>query len=270
MIHLLQKYCVRYQWGWLVSEHAQYSMYTFYRAYIKYKCNVLLKSFFFFQPTIQKGWQIGSQECLSLADGLHNANFDWQWPVSHCCLYVRCQHATALHTGWFLSVSKSLHMLCWHVRSCLFDKTLQTGPVVHILLFLHKHSGQGIRLIINHHIVPRLRICGAWPSYVKGHVQLQFPLVSLRNRHMLTVLLTMQQRVAVWNFDFLWLSILILLYQHCLTGSNKSNYNLRYHLRVHFHHAPIIVQITPSSMKHHLSLSDAGGWQVVQYKILIW
>lgn len=53
-------------------------------------------------------------------------------------------------------------------------------------------SGQGIRLTVNHHVVPRLRIRGVWLSYVKGHVQLQFPLVSLWNRHMLTVLLTMQ------------------------------------------------------------------------------
>jgi hypothetical protein len=44
-------------------------------------------------------------------------------------------------------------------RSCLSDKTLQTGPVAHILYCSSTvNSGQGIRLNINDHVVPRLRI----------------------------------------------------------------------------------------------------------------
>jgi len=120
-------------------------------------------------------------------------------------LHMRCQHAMALHTGRILSVSKSLNMLwmfySWHVQSCLFDKTLQTGPVVHILHSSSTGTVARAEGFINHHVAPRLRIRGAWLSYVKGHVQLHFPLVSLWNRHMLTILLTMQQRVDVWDFD---------------------------------------------------------------------
>ena len=169
----------------------------------------------FLQPTIQKSWQIVFQECLSLAHGLHNANFDWQWPVSHCLhMPVPARHSTA-HRLLPFSQQVTAHAMDVLFPACAKLSLWQditdwpSGP--HPTLFLHRSNGQGIRLTINHHIVPRLRICGAWLSYVKGHVQLQFPLVSLWNRHMLTVLLTMQQRVDVWDFDFLWSSIIILL-----------------------------------------------------------
>jgi hypothetical protein len=52
-----------------------------------------------------------------------------------------------------------------------------------------------------------------------------FLLLSLWNRHILTILLTTQQRVDVWDFDFLW-SYTLILYQHCLARSHKSKYDL--------------------------------------------
>jgi len=84
-----------------------------------------------------------------------------------------------------------------------------------------------------------------------------------------TIKVEMQQRVDVWDFDFLWSSTLTLLYQHCLTGCNKSKYDLQDQW-VRFRHAPITVQITLSSMQYHLSLSDVFGWHTVRNKILVW
>jgi hypothetical protein len=147
----------------------------------------------FLQPSVQKAGKL-CFKIVSLAHRLHNANFDWQWPVSHCCLHMWCQHATALHIGRILWVSKSC------VKLSLWQDITDWPSGTHPTFFLHRHSGQGIiRLTINHHEVARLRICAAWLFSIKGHVQIQFPLVSLWKRHMLTVLLTMQQR-----FHILW------------------------------------------------------------------
>jgi hypothetical protein len=93
--------------------------------------------------------------------------------VTWLFVHVMPAHHSTAHGLDSLSQQISDYEAC--ARNCFFDKILQTGPVAHVL-----------RLTINHHVVPRLWVCGAWPSSIKGNTQLQFLLVSLWNRHRLS------------------------------------------------------------------------------------
>jgi hypothetical protein len=208
------------------------------------------------------------QDCLSFGHGLNNVSFDWQMPVSHGWLHTWFQHATAMHMGRILGVNKSLTMrhvqgivsLIRHYRLVQWPISCTLPPLIQWLGHKANHQSS---------CRAKIWIRAAWPSSVKDNVRLQFLLVSLWNRHVLTVLLTVQQRVDDRDFHFLWSSILILLFHHSLTGSNTSKYDLQ-DQHVHCHHDPISAQFTLSSIKRHISLSDVDGWHAVWNNTLKW
>jgi hypothetical protein len=159
---------------------------TGYKTYIMYMCTVLLNMWnSFIQPVVTKGLMVCIMPSLTGNDQLH-VNFCMFITVMPACHSPT--HRLDFNMTWNNSVSHWLCSGCIIPGMCtnsLFNKHVTdwlSGP--HPALFLHRHSSQGITLTISHHVVPRIRIYGAWLPPVKTNVWLQI-LPILWNNYML-------------------------------------------------------------------------------------